>query len=193
MAHFHFRLATAADAPRLRDLIESAFRAADTRADWTGDLSLGARFHVQLDDMLARIANPDGAFLVATTTTTTTTTEPQDGDQKGEAEEVVACVNIFKKQLPDRDAVARLALLAVDQRHQQGGLGRRVMAQAEKLCREMWGVRRAGLNALDTRVALIRWYERCGYVRTGEVTSISLPPDELRLVEFEKELGVVAV
>ncbi|RAH44632.1 GNAT family N-acetyltransferase [Aspergillus brunneoviolaceus CBS 621.78] len=189
MAHFHFRLATAADAPRLRDLIESAFRAADTRADWTGDLSLGARFHVQLDDMLARIANPDGAFLVATTTTT----EPQDGDQKDEAEEVVACVNIFKKQLPDRDAVARLALLAVDQRHQQGGLGRRVMVQAEKLCREMWGVRRTGLNALDTRVALIRWYERCGYVRTGEVTSISLPPDELRLVEFEKELAVGAV
>ncbi|PYI20156.1 acyl-CoA N-acyltransferase [Aspergillus violaceofuscus CBS 115571] len=184
----HFRLATAADAPRLRDLIETAFRAADTRADWTGDLALGARFHVQLDDMLARIANPDGAFLVATTTTTTS--DSQDSSEEEQNEEVIACVNIFKKPQADRDAIARLALLAVDQRHQQGGLGRRVVAHAEKRCREMWGVRRTGLNALDTRVALIRWYERCGYVRTGEVSVIPLPPDELRLVEFEKDLGV---
>lgn len=167
----HYRLATPADAPQIRNLVETAFRAADSRPNWTGDLALGARFHVQLDDILNRITDPDSAILVAVT-------------EDPSSDEPIACVSMRRHGAD----LARLSYVAVDQRHQQAGLGRRILTQAEQHCQRVWGVKRIGLNALDTRKELIRWYERCEYRATGEVTTFELPPDVLSFVEMEKGL-----
>lgn len=165
------RLATPTDGPQIRDLVESAFRAADTRPNWTGDLALGARFHVALDDILTRITEEDSAILIATAADVDSNDPP-----------IIACVSM-RRHGP---GLARLSYLAVNQRYQQGGLGRMILSLAEGHCRDVWGVKRVGLIALDTRLALIGWYERCGYSPTGEVTRFQLPPDVLSFVEMEK-------
>lgn len=177
--NLNFRIATADDAPQIQALIQSAFRAEDTRANWTGSTELASQYHISVDEVLTSMAKPDCAVLVAA--------DPSTGA-------LVATVEAHRRR--DEAGLARLAMLAVDSTRQRGGLGRAVLARAERYCRDTWGARRLGLNALSTRGQLIAWYERCGFRRTGETSAfprgrfegLELPPD-LCFVELEKDLG----
>ncbi|EAW12428.1 GNAT family N-acetyltransferase [Aspergillus clavatus NRRL 1] len=167
-----FRVATQDDALQIQQLVQSAFRAEDSRPNWTADMDLSSRFRIQVGGILEKIAKSDSAILIAT-------------DQSGA---LVASVGIQKQTAE----LARLSLLAVDQRHQRGGLGRQVLARAEGYCQRIWGARRTGLNALSTREELILWYMRCGYRKTGQLTheriQNGLFTDDLCFVEMEKGL-----
>ncbi|CAG8943899.1 unnamed protein product [Penicillium salamii] len=171
-----FRTATPADAPQLQQLVESAFRATDTRADWIDNLGLSSNFRIHVDDILAIITKADNVMLMATT---------QD-------DTLVGTIGTSK-----RDAEhARLFLLAVDHTQQCGGLGRQILAYAENYGQRTWGVTCFGLNALSNRQKLIAWYARQGYEETGETTpfhrekyaGLALPSD-LCFIEFEKQFA----
>lgn len=108
-------------------------------------------------------------------------------------ETLAASVEVAKRS----DDLARLSMLAVDQHHQRGGIGREVLTYAEKYCQQQWGVTKFGLDALSTRQALIAWYMRRGYQKTGETvpfpvekfSDLALPAD-LCFVQLEKDLGL---
>ncbi|KAJ5621243.1 hypothetical protein N7528_006026 [Penicillium herquei] len=183
-----FRLATPDDAPSIQDLIQTAFRAADTRKNWTADLELGRDFSVEISSVLNTIQKPNQGILLAFTGVTAGGT-PSDN----ESEHLVASVEITKKG-PTR---ARFSLFSVRHEYQQAGIGRRVLAQAELYCREKWGPVIFELDALSTREQLIAWYERQGYEQTGMQTSfpVELYPDldlscDLAFVEMEKRVEV---
>ncbi|RHZ47426.1 GNAT family N-acetyltransferase [Aspergillus thermomutatus] len=171
----HYRLATPADTPQIQQLVQSAFRAEDSRPNWTGDTTLSSSFRIEVEEILATITSPDSAILLAT-------------DSHGV---LVASIGISRRSAD----LARFFMLAVDEGYQRGGVGRRVLAYAEEYCQRVWGVSKGGLNALSTRRELILWYMRCGYRRTGELASfpverfegIALPGD-LCFVELEKDL-----
>lgn len=174
-----FRIATPDDAAQIQNLIQSAFRAEDTRDRWIGSPELASQFHISVDEVLASITKPDAAVLVAT--------DPSTGAP-------VASVEAHRRT----GGVARLSMLAVDSAYQRGGMGRRVLAHAEDYCRLNWGTRRLGLNALSTREALISWYVRCGFRRTGETSAFPRErfpgrdmPEDLCFVELEKDLDAV--
>ena len=152
VTNLQFRRATTSDAKQIQQLIQSAFRAEDSRPEWTADVELGVRFRIEVDTILATINHPDQMILVATNNS--------NGD-----DHLVASVTIAMRSAD----YARLSLLAVDQNYQQGGIGRRVLAYAEDYSRRQWGVTKMGLNALSSRQKLIAWYTRCCYRRTGEV------------------------
>ncbi|CAI7599303.1 unnamed protein product [Penicillium pancosmium] len=126
------------------------------------------------------VTDPDGDFLIAS----------------NEAGDVVATIAVSKRE-PD---LARIFMLAVDQRWQQAGLGRQVLAYAEEYCQRTWGVTRLGLDALSTRQKLISWYLRRGYLETGETkpfprdaySDLDLPED-LVFVQFEKSISPLDV
>ncbi|KAJ5730242.1 uncharacterized protein N7483_004750 [Penicillium malachiteum] len=186
MTPLTFRLATPDDGPSIQDLVQSAFRAADTRKNWTADLELGRNFSVELESVLATIKKPNRGILLAFTGVTagTDTLQSENG-----SEHLVASVEITKKS-PKR---ARFSLFAVHHQFQQGGIGRRVLAQAELYCQEKWGSVIFELDALSTREELIAWYERQGYEQTGMLTSfpVQIYPDldlshNLAFVEMEK-------
>jgi ribosomal protein S18 acetylase RimI-like enzyme len=175
-----FRIATEADASRLQQLIESAFRADDSREGWTDDLGLSSSFRIDVQEVLAMIAKPDTVMLMAT------------NDEKA----LVGSIGTAK-----RDANhARLFMLAVDSSQQHGGIGRQVLAYAEDYCRQTWGVSTLCLNALSNRIQLVSWYSRHGYEKTGETSpfprekfeKLALPED-LCFVEFEKVLRSASV
>ncbi|KAJ6015001.1 hypothetical protein N7540_009592 [Penicillium herquei] len=182
-----FRLATPDDAPSIQNLVQSAFRAADTRKNWTADLELGRNFSVEVDSVLATIEKPNQGILLAFTGVTGTP-ESENGSAQ-----LVASVEVTKKS-PSR---ARFSLFAVHHEYQQAGIGRRVLAQAELYCREKWGSVIFELDALSTREELIAWYERQGYEQTGMLTSfpVQIYPDlhlshDLAFVEMEKRVKV---
>ncbi|KAJ5777150.1 acyl-CoA N-acyltransferase [Penicillium odoratum] len=150
MADLHFRIATLTDAPFIQQLVQSAFRAEDTRENWTADMELGRNFTVSIDDVTKTITMPNTVILLAFT-----------NDHR---EILVASVDVSQRT----NDYARLSMVAVNTDYQQAGVGRQVLAYAEEYARETWGVSKTGLNALSTRQELIAWYLRRGYQKTGE-------------------------
>jgi ribosomal protein S18 acetylase RimI-like enzyme len=175
-----FRVATPDDAAQLQAMVKSAFRAEDSRQDWTADMRLGSSFHIDVEEIMTQITKTDSAILMAT-----------DNNNA-----LVASIEVSKRSAD----LARLSMLAVDQRYQRGGIGRQVLAYAEDYCQRAWGVKKLDLNALSTRRELILWYIRHGYQKTGELTPFPKErfqelalPDDLCFVELEKDLNIVPI
>jgi predicted N-acetyltransferase YhbS len=78
--------------------------------------------------------------------------------------ELVACVILAAVEKSD-GAVVQLRQMAVDPGHQGRGIGAQVIAFAEKLAAEK-GYREIILHARETATP---FYERSGYVATGEI------------------------
>ncbi|PNP51021.1 hypothetical protein THARTR1_08249 [Trichoderma harzianum] len=175
-SNLRFRPATAEDAGQIQQLVESAFRAVDSRPDWTGNAELASTFRISVEEVMPRIVKPENAVLMALDDTDT----------------LVASIEVAKRGTD----CGRLSMIAVNERYQQGGVGRLVLAYAEAYCRQTWNVEKFSLNALSTRKTLIEWYMRQGYQKTGETTpfprerftSVALP-DDICFIEMEKELS----
>ncbi|KAI1465576.1 acyl-CoA N-acyltransferase [Daldinia caldariorum] len=170
-----FRIATPDDAAQIQQLLNSAFRAEDSRENWTGDMGLASEFNIAVEEIMRNITAPDSAYLMAT-------------DERGV---LTGSVGVSKRGAD----VGRIYMLAVDPHRHRGGIGRKVLAFAEEYSRQRWGVGKMSLNALSTRLPLLEWYLRCGYRKTGELTPVPrewfkdrILPDDFCFVEFEKDL-----
>ncbi|OBS19075.1 hypothetical protein FPOA_10799 [Fusarium poae] len=169
--NYHFRIATTEEAPQLLDLIHAAFRFTDASIEWIGSPELAKTFKMDMTVIVDRINSPENVFFIMS--------DAPNGP-------AIACVNVFKKA-PD---YGRIALLAVDPTIQRSGLGKIIMNKAEGYLKEELGVKKIGLNALQTRKGLIAWYERQGYVKNGDVERIPIegPVEEIVLLEFDKNV-----
>jgi ribosomal protein S18 acetylase RimI-like enzyme len=141
-----FRSAVASDVPALVELVQSAYRGERSRAGWTteADLLEGQRTDPAM--VAAAIGDASGVVVVA---------------ESGGA--AVACC-----QLERHDGYVYFGMFAVAPGRQGGGLGRAVLAEAERLARDEWGAGELRMTVIVQREDLIAWYERRGFVRTGE-------------------------
>ncbi|KQX64167.1 MULTISPECIES: GNAT family N-acetyltransferase [unclassified Streptomyces] len=145
---FTFRDAVDADVDALVALIESAYRGDDSRAGWTTEADILQGQRTDPDGVLAVIKAPDSRLLTV--------------ERQGR---IVACC-----QLEHRGGHAYFGMFAVSPTVQGGGLGKTVMAEAERQAREDWGVTEMHMTVISVREDLIAWYERRGYRRTGRMT-----------------------
>ncbi|WP_406443975.1 GNAT family N-acetyltransferase [Streptomyces sp. NBC_00631] len=143
-----FREATDADVDVLVALIESAYRGDDSRVGWTTEADILEGQRTDPEGVLQVIKAPDGKLLTV--------------EQGGR---VVACC-----QLEHRGTHAYFGMFAVSPALQGGGLGKIVIAEAERQAREDWGATEMHMTVISVRDDLIAWYERRGYRRTGEMT-----------------------
>lgn len=88
-----------------------------------------------------------------------------------------------------------LGLLAVDPNLHRHGYGLETLQRAEAFVAETWHVRRLELNVVNTRIELRAWYEKNGYVPTGQIMEFpysnhrdGLMADGLELVVLGKDL-----
>ena len=142
------RDATDADVDALVALIESAYRGDSSRAGWTTEADLLEGQRTDPEGVLAVIKSPDSRLL----------TVERDGT-------VVACC-----QLEHRGGHAYFGMFAVSPKLQGAGLGKVIIAEAERTVRELWGAQELHMTVISVRNDLIAWYERRGYRRTGEMT-----------------------
>ncbi|WP_326806539.1 MULTISPECIES: GNAT family N-acetyltransferase [unclassified Streptomyces] len=147
-ASLTFRTAAEADIPTLTALVESAYRGEASRAGWTTEADLLDGQRTDPDGVGAVVRDPKSIMLVV----------ERDG-------EVVACC-----QLEHRGVDAYFGMFAVDPGLQGGGLGRAVLAEAERTVRAEWGAERMQMQVIQQREELIAWYERRGYTRTGQLS-----------------------
>jgi ribosomal protein S18 acetylase RimI-like enzyme len=143
-----FRDATDADVDDLVALIESEYRGDASRAGWTNEADILQGQRTDPEGVLAVIKSPDSRLL----------TVERDGL-------VVACC-----QLEHRGGHAYFGMFAVSPALQGGGLGKVIIAEAERQVSEAWGVREMHMTVISVREDLIAWYERRGYRRTGKMT-----------------------
>jgi len=170
-----FRDATDADVDALVALIESAYRGDASRAGWTTEADILEGQRTDPEGVLAVIKSPDSRLL----------TVERDG-------RVVACC-----QLEHRGTHAYFGMFAVSPALQGGGLGKVIIAEAERMARETWGVDEMHMTVISVRNDLIAWYERRGYRRTGRMTPFpygderfGVPQrDDLQFELLVKELG----
>lgn len=98
--------------------------------------------------VLAKIADLAGVVLLAAV--------PDDP--------LVACCELVQRS----DSVAYFGMFAVRPSAQAGGLGRVVLAEAERYARSKFGTTTMEMTVIGQRVELIDWYVRRGYRVTGE-------------------------
>ena len=171
------RLARRSDADTLADLIRSAYRGEDSRAGWTSEADLVEGERISADQVRAMISEGGSLMLVA--------------EQEGA---IVACC-----QLRNQGAgLAYFGTFAVTPRAQGAGLGRQVMAAAERQAVTAFAATRLEMTVLAPQEALIAYYERRGFRPTGETRPFPADPrysrplrDGLYFVVLEKNLPAV--
>ncbi|MCS0636963.1 GNAT family N-acetyltransferase [Streptomyces sp. LP05-1] len=143
-----YRDAVEGDIPGLVALIESAYRGDASRAGWTTEADLLHGQRTDPEGVRAVVTAPGSRLLIA--------------EREGAP---VACC-----QLELRGDAAYFGMFAVRPGLQGGGIGRLVLAEAERLARDEWGAREMHMTVISVRDELIAWYERRGYRRTGTMT-----------------------
>ncbi|MES2669366.1 MAG: N-acetyltransferase [Pseudomonadota bacterium] len=181
-----FRTATHDDIPALIALVTAAYRGDASRQGWTteADLLDGQRIDAQM--LRADLDAPGSVILLAT----------DSGDE--DRPRLVACANIAKQTSDDGIATGYFGMFSVDPDLQGGGIGRLVLAEAERIARDALGCARMRMTVIDSREELIAYYERRGYVRTGINKPFpygdpryGLPKrDDLRFEILEKSLEI---
>ncbi|MFD6321710.1 GNAT family N-acetyltransferase [Streptomyces sp. NPDC058442] len=143
-----FRDAAAADVEALVALIESAYRGDSSRAGWTTEADILEGQRTDAEGVRQVVESPDSRLLTV--------------EREGR---IVACC-----QLEHRGDHAYFGMFAVSPELQGTGLGKVIIAYAERLVRETWGATEMHMTVISVREDLIAWYERRGYRRTGRTT-----------------------
>ncbi len=175
MSDLEIRPARPADVDALTSLIRSAYRGRDSRDGWTSEADFVEGERISPDQVLAMISDAGSLLLT--------------GEQ---AARIVACC-----QLRNEGAgLAYFGTFAVSPSAQGGGLGRQLMAEAERRAVAAFAARRLEMTVLAQQDKLIAYYERRGFRRTGETRPFPADPryarplrDDLYFVVLVKDLS----
>ena len=161
-------IATPADAPALKDLLEAAYRGDSARQGWNHEADILDDERIGREELDALLADPSVTILTA-----------RDG------EKLIGCVAVTKKN----ESLGYLGMLCVLPTLQSGGLGRRLLDAAEDHARAL-GLAAMEMTVIDSRASLIAWYERRGYAFTGERRPFPVLRDPpVNFVVLEKPLA----
>jgi len=140
-----FRVATLDDIATIVALVESAYRGDVSKKGWTTEADLLDGQRTDPLSVSGLVAKPGSRILLA--------------ERGGE---LLACANIEKQ-----GEAAYFGMFSVRPDLQGGGVGKAMLAEAERVAREEWLCSEMQMTVISVRDELIAWYERRGYRRTG--------------------------
>ena len=170
--NFALALATPADAARLTQFVNAAYRGDTARQGWTTEADLLDGQRIDEAGMRDMLALPHAAMLLAQ-------------DEAGEL------LGSFHAQL--KGALLYLSMLAVNPAGQAQGVGKFLLQAAEDYGRQH-GCTLSRMTVISVRTELIAYYERRGYHRTGATEPFptdprfGIPKQPLVLLVLEKQL-----
>ena len=145
-----FRHATRADIDAVVALVESAYRGDASRAGWTTEADLLDGRRTDADDIAACIGRDRSRILLGV----------RDG-------ELLACAHIAVDHADDGGDAGYFGMFSVRPNLQGGGVGKAMLAEAERIARDDWQLPTMRMTVIDLRDELIAFYQRRGYRRTG--------------------------
>ena len=175
-----FHYAVLDDAVSIHGLIERAYRDPDNAGAWNSESHLLKGPRTTLREVEELIASPSSRIVLAS----------RDRRLIGSA---------LIQQTGDTECsiqgdAAYFGLFAIDSSTRNGGLGKILLAECERRAAALWKSTAMSLTVISEREALIAWYERRGYRRTGarHPFPFSETTGEVRrdfdLVEMSKEI-----
>jgi GNAT superfamily N-acetyltransferase len=164
-----YRAAGVQDVAAVVGLVESAYRGESSRAGWTTEADILGGQRTDAQAVLDVVQDPESVLLLAFS----------------EGGTLWACCHLER-----RDDYAYFGMFAVRPTLQGAGVGKAVLAEAERLVVQWWGVREMHMTVITVREELIAWYERRGYHRTGKTSPFPYGDERLGLpqrddLEFE--------
>lgn len=126
-------------------MVESAYRGEESLKGWTSEAGFIEGDRTSADEISSLIRNPMARFVLAF-----------DGAH------LVGCALI-----KNEDGEGYFGMFSVRPARQGGGLGKRLMDEAEKAARETWNCRLMKMTVISIRSELIAFYERRGYRQTA--------------------------
>lgn len=142
-----FRTAGTADIDAVVTLVESAYRGESGLRGWTTESHLLDGRRTDAAAVAELVARAGSRILLA----------EQDG-------QLVASCHVERQ-----GDTGYFGMFAVDPAEQGSGLGKCVLAEAERIAREEWACRAMHMTVIVQRDELIGWYQRRGYRRTGDI------------------------
>ena len=174
MSELHFRAATVDDLDALVALVTSAYRGDVSRKGWTTEADFLDGNRIDRDVLQHDIERARSQVVLA----------ERDG-------QLLACAHVA-----DEDGAGYFGMFSVVPSLQGAGIGKAVLAEAERIVRDEWQCPTMRMTVIDIRDELIAYYERRGYRRTGIKkpfpfgdARFGLPKrDDLRFEVLEKDL-----
>ncbi len=145
--------AMTADLPELARLVNSAYRGQSAQLGWTNESDLLGGQRTDPATLAEDLAGPDPSIVLCLR---------DDGQGP-----ILASVFLSKIVAEDDRVLCYLGMLTVSPALQTRGIGRALVAEAENFAR-IWSCVGMRMTVISARAELIAWYERRGYVRTGE-------------------------
>jgi GNAT superfamily N-acetyltransferase len=143
-----FRPATPDEVGDVVALVESAYRGESSKAGWTTEAGLLAGQRTDADALREIVESAHARLLLAI--------DASSG-------EVLGCCQLERREA----GIAYFGTFAVRPGQQGGGVGRRLLAEAERQARDDWGAQAMEMTVIAQREELIAWYLRRGYLATG--------------------------
>ena len=144
-ADCRFRIARDDEAGVVADHVNACYSGPDAALGWTPETGILPGPRTTRAAVAANLADPAARIVLCDT----------DVGLSG-------CVLIQRQ-----DQAAYLGMFAVLPRMQGGGIGRLLIAEAERLALALWRVDRMELTVISLQTALLGWYARQGYRATG--------------------------
>ncbi|WP_304235407.1 GNAT family N-acetyltransferase [Jiulongibacter sediminis] len=165
---FRIRLAVFQDIEELDLLINSAFRGDSSRKGWTTEADLLDGIRTDQSQLKTFIEEPDSDIWIY----------EEDGRALG-------CIHLRYR----KDHIY-LGMFTVSPSHQGLGIGKTLMKFSEEKAIEL-KTPKMEITVLTLRTDLIAWYERHGYVRTGEIRPFPMDNPDFGLPKVFLELAVL--
>lgn len=164
------------DVPAIVALVESAYRGDTSRAGWTTEADLLGGRRTSEAEVRALVVGESTRMVLAL--------EESSGELLG------------TMLVEDEGSCAYVGMLSVRPTLQQSGLGKALLAEAERIAKDELGRTRMRMTVIEQRAELLAFYARRGYAPTGATEpfpygdeSFGAPKrDDLRFVVLEKEL-----
>ncbi len=145
MTSLAFRAATADDLDALVELVTSAYRGDVSKQGWTTEADMLEGQRIDPEVLLHDLQRPTSRVVVA----------EQDG-------RMLACAHVA-----EQEGAGYFGMFSVRPDLQGAGVGKLLLAEAERVVRDEWRLPAMRMTVIDIRDELIAFYERRGYRRTG--------------------------
>lgn len=145
-----FRAATKDDTDAIVALVTSAYRGDSSRVGWTTEADLIDGNRIDAETLRGYIARPQSCVLLA------------ERANDGGSLELLGCAHVCIE-----DHAGYFGMFSIRPDLQGAGLGKRLLAQGERVARDDWKLPAMRMTVIDVRDELIDYYVRRGYRRTG--------------------------
>ena len=142
-------------AESLVELINTTYRGDSSRLGWTTEADLLDGLRTDLADITRLLVTSDSMILIAE-----------------QNQQLIGSVHLQRN-----DDYGQLGMLSVKPILQNQGIGKQLISAAEAIAQQQWEVNKMRMAVIPCREQLIAYYQRRGYVRTGETIPFPVNPD----------------